>query len=121
MAAIQVLSIFAFFVSIALPSFHSLPIVDVSEVDVNGRSQLEYGNKFQGDIVLTTSQEEMINGSGKGSRTGLLDLNRRWPKNSAGQVVVPVVFQTSFSKIRNFNDDFAFLTNFIQLKQKKTL
>jgi hypothetical protein len=96
MSAVQVLSIFAFFVLIALPSFDSLPI---AEVDVNGRSPLEYGDKFQGDIVLTPSQEEMINGTGKGARTGLLSTRYRWPKNNAGQVVVPVVFQASYSKI----------------------
>jgi hypothetical protein len=105
MSAVQVLSILAFFVLIALPSFHSLPIVDVSEVDesdVNGRSPLEYGDKFQGDIVLTSSQEEMINGTEKGARTGLLSLRSRWPKNNAGQVIVPYTFQASagFSKIK---------------------
>lgn len=102
MAATQVLSssIFAFFILIALPSFHTLPIVD--EVNVNGRSSLEYGDKFQGDIVLTPSQEEMFNGTGKGSRTGLLDTRYRWPKNTAGQVIVPYTFLSSagFSKFK---------------------
>jgi hypothetical protein len=106
MAATQLISIFAFFVLFALPSFHSLPIVGVSEVDesdVNGRSPLEYGDKFQGDIVLTPSQEEMINGTGKGGRTGWLHSRYRWPKHNTGYVIVPLVFQASagFSKIKD--------------------
>lgn len=99
MAATQVLIICAFVILTALPIFDSLPIIDESEVDVSGRSPLEYGDKFQGDIVLTSNQEEFFNG--KVPKTGLLSLAKRWPKNSLGQVVVPYTFNAAagFSKI----------------------
>jgi hypothetical protein len=104
MAEVQVISIFAFIVLIAFPSSRSLPIADEIKIDVNGRSPLEYGDKFQGDIVLTSSQQEMISRTGKGARTGLIDLAKRWPKDYYGQVIVPYTFNASdgFSKIKAF-------------------
>jgi hypothetical protein len=82
-----------------LSTVSAFPIADR---DYDERSELEFGDKFQGDIVLTPEQEELINGEGnhKGSRTGLSRTQFRWPKNSAGQVIVPYTFQASsgFSK-----------------------
>jgi hypothetical protein len=100
MAAVQVLRVFAFFVLITFPCLDSLPIADEGDDDVNGRSRLEYGDKFQGDIVLTPSQEIML--SRKIPKTGLLSLTSRWPKNNAGQVIVPYAFNftAGFSKIK---------------------
>jgi hypothetical protein len=68
MAGTEARIIIAFFVFIALPSFDFLPIADESEVEVNGRSQLELGDKFQGDMILTPRQKEMLSGNGKGAR-----------------------------------------------------
>jgi hypothetical protein len=71
-----------------------------SEVEVDGRSESEFGDKFQGDIDLTPEQEAIINGTARGGRTGLLNTKYRWPKNSAGYVMVPYAFQpfSQFSK-----------------------
>jgi hypothetical protein len=69
-------------------------------VDFSGRSELEFGDKFQGDMVLDELQRELIaENSTKDSRTGLLNTWYRWPK-SAGYAIVPCVFQASagFSK-----------------------
>lgn len=71
-----------------------------SETEVDGRSESEFGDKFQGDIDLTPEQEAIINGTARGGRTGLLNTKYRWPKNSAGYVMVPYAFQpfSQFSK-----------------------
>ncbi|CRK92007.1 CLUMA_CG005587, isoform A [Clunio marinus] len=56
----------------------------------------EYGDKVQGDLVVTNEQfNEMYNPSMRSGRTGLLSTNYRWPKNSAGQVEVPYTFRSS--------------------------
>jgi hypothetical protein len=82
-----------------VPALIAAPI---SEDETEESSALEFGDKFQGDIVLTPEQEELINEAenSKTSRTGLLSARYRWPKNSAGQVIVPYTFQASsgFSK-----------------------
>jgi hypothetical protein len=77
---------------LVLPVFHAVPISD--EV-TEERSQLEFGDKFQGDIILTPEQEEQFDKNSKSSRTGLRNARYRWPKNSAGQVVVPYTIQGS--------------------------
>lgn len=64
--------------------------VAISDIDVH-QTGSEMGAHFQGDIVLTEEEKkEMLSTDGTvGTRTGLLDLNKRWPKDSAGHVNVP--------------------------------
>lgn len=90
---------------ILLVTFPCLFTLPVANDDTNARSPLEFGDKFQGDIVLTPEQDEIISDTGKGSRTGLLSIRYRWPK-SGGHVQVPYVYRASagFCKI------FLFLT-----------
>jgi hypothetical protein len=80
--------------------FATINALPISEDDAGERSKLEFGDEFQGDIVLSPEQEQILNGNSKGSRTGLLNKSNKWPKNSAGQVVVPYTFQAAsgFSK-----------------------
>jgi hypothetical protein len=92
MAATQVFRVFTLFVLIAFPSFESLAIAD--EVEVDKRSSLEYSDKFEGDIVLTSEQKAMLSGAERGAKTGLLNTKYRWPK----RVVVPVTFDNSYSE-----------------------
>lgn len=58
----------------------------------NPSSQFE--EFFQGDIVLTPEQKEILqpdspDKSSKGTRTGLINVFNRWPKNGQGYVIVP--------------------------------
>ncbi|CRK90140.1 CLUMA_CG003856, isoform A [Clunio marinus] len=56
----------------------------------------EYGDKVQGDLILTAEQfDAMYNNSTKAGKTGLLSSSYRWPKNSAGYVQVPYTFRAS--------------------------
>lgn len=50
----------------------------------------ELSGQFEGDILLTSEQEEMIEGV---KRTGLIDTNYRWPDN-----VVPYELNAIFSQ-----------------------
>lgn len=50
----------------------------------------ELSGQFEGDMVLTTDQERMLNGL---DRTGLIDTNYRWPNNT-----VPYVLSDIFSQ-----------------------
>lgn len=72
--------------------FSSLNAVPFSDLFIDGRSESEFGNKFQGDIDLTPEQEAMMNGT-RGGRTGLLNNFYRWPKNQNGYVVLPYAFE----------------------------
>lgn len=49
-------------------------------------------DKFQGDIILTKIQEEELFGF---ERTGLVDVNYRWPNNT-----IPYELSTSFEQTR---------------------
>lgn len=77
-----------------------LPILNALPVSDERGSPLEFGDNFQGDIILTPEQEDIINGNTRGARTGLLNTRSRWPKNSSGYVIVPYTFQSAsgFSK-----------------------
>lgn len=59
--------------------------------------QQEYGNKFQGDIVLTPEQESEGTLEGRNGRTGTTNTNVRWPKVN-GRVIVPYVIDSVYSK-----------------------
>jgi hypothetical protein len=52
---------------------------------------------FQGDIILSPEQEELVFADPSvndiHSRTGRLDEKYRWPKNKFGQVIMPYVIQ----------------------------
>jgi hypothetical protein len=112
-------------ITFIVPALIAAPVY---EEESEKRSDLEFGDKFQGDIFLTPEQEELINQveSSKFTRTGLVDEYYRWPKNSEGEVVVPYMFQTSsgFSKILSIDPLRMFTEKFpleFQLKHSKTL
>jgi len=56
----------------------------------------EYGDKFQGDIVLTPEQEVETTHVGRVGRTGTINTNVRWPKIN-GRVTVPYVIDSVYS------------------------
>lgn len=81
-------------------------------IDKFADTKLENGNYFQGDMMLTEDQRNMINtlepGPGQaesdeddplGTRTGLIWAGFRWPKNSKGTVTVPyLIDKNQFSE-----------------------
>lgn len=52
----------------------------------------ELSGQIEGDMVLTSEQEQMVDGSSSG-RTGLIDTNYRWPDN-----VVPYELNAIFDQ-----------------------
>lgn len=81
--------------------------------------KLESGEFFQGDIVLSPDQEDLLSLNGTAddddleSRTGILMESQRWTKNAAGFAVMPYVIKTTdysndsriFNQLRyHFND-----------------
>lgn len=54
---------------------------------------------YQGDIILTEEQLEILNDE-IGMRTGLIDEDYRWPKSADGLVRVPYHIDQVFSKFR---------------------
>ena len=69
----------------------------------SGRSPLEFGKKFQGDLALTSDQEKLLTSSGRGGRTGVLNTYYRWPKNKLnGLVYVPY----TYSAAAGFSEEF---------------
>lgn len=55
-------------------------------------------NLFEGDMKLNTQQESAF--LSKNSRTGLLELIRRWPTTLEGFVEVPYRLDPSYSKFK---------------------
>lgn len=53
----------------------------------------ELSGQFEGDMVLTSEQEQMADGVKVSERTGLIDTNYRWPDN-----VVPYELNEIFSQ-----------------------
>lgn len=73
----------------------------INELEKN----FELGSYFQGDIELTPEQEAAAFDStdgGRNGRTGLLSSSSRWPKNSAGKVIVPYIISSVYSKLNYF-------------------
>jgi hypothetical protein len=79
-------------------------VAKISAMPAPDGSPLEYGNYFQGDMMLTDEQreyflsndteineEEEKEGGDWSQRTGLKDEKYRWPKNDEGQVIVPYI------------------------------
>lgn len=65
--------------------------VEAREIDVTLQAESEMGQHFQGDIILTKEEKQAMLSNDSdpfASRTGLLDEERRWPKDSAGHVNV---------------------------------
>jgi hypothetical protein len=60
-----------------------------------------YGNLFQGDIMLTPRQQQILDLSRQGiqSSTGMLTPENYWPKDSRGFVIVPYVILPAFSEL----------------------
>ncbi|XP_070490773.1 hatching enzyme 1.2-like [Chironomus tepperi] len=56
----------------------------------------EYGDKFQGDIVLTPEQQTETEHTGRAGRTGTVNTKVRWPKIN-GRVTVPYVIDADYS------------------------
>lgn len=69
-----------------------LALLNANPIDTDG----EYGDKYQGDIVLTPEQEQQLN-NGRSGRTGILNLNARWPKTN-GRAKVPYVISSIYSE-----------------------
>lgn len=53
----------------------------------------ELSGQFEGDILLTSEQEHIVDGTKQSGRTGLIDTNYRWPNN-----VVPYELNAIFSQ-----------------------
>lgn len=79
---------------------------EILETDLTGIQEelsnikLESGSFFQGDIVLSPDQEDLLtlnntDDSDLESRTGILLESQRWTKNAAGFVVLPYTIKTS--------------------------
>ncbi|KAL7020189.1 hypothetical protein ACKWTF_011407 [Chironomus riparius] len=87
-----------------LQSLFNDPNIIKSENDTNSfivedqrNDDALYGKYYQGDIVLSDEQKEFLNATNVdefSSRTGKISLAYRWPKNIAGQVIVPFVINT---------------------------
>lgn len=75
-----------------------------SEGFESGAINLEYGEYFQGDIVVDEEQKEyLLRNDTDGTfstRTGILFLSARWPKNSMGLVIVPYTIGMEYSKTK---------------------
>lgn len=69
----------------------------VSEIkdSLQNEVNLEEGNHFQGDVVMTDEQLKYMRGSKKLSKTGLVNSRYRWIKNALGQVIVPYYLEPS--------------------------
>lgn len=74
------------FVIIAISQTISSPVI-------HPRSGM-FGDKFQGDIKLTDEQKKLMF-DGVRPNTGWTETWFRWPKNAAGQVIVPYRIQAS--------------------------
>ena len=79
-------------------------VIDDEDVD----TELEYGDYYQGDILLEDDQMELLKSEPKegedddefAMRTGHILQYYRWPKNSRGKVIVPYVIANHYSKNR---------------------
>lgn len=69
-------------------------VLEVEE-PVHNEVNLEEGNHFQGDVVITEQQLKKMRGSNKKSKTVLTNSMYRWFKNSAGQVNIPYYLEPS--------------------------
>jgi len=71
-------------------------------VDDNLSSEFEYGDYFQGDIILDEDQMELLKSKADyeefGIRTGRIWERYRWPKNNYGNVIVPYVIAKHYSR-----------------------
>lgn len=82
MASLIIFAVLAVFSAVTAHSFY--------EYESEGRSHFEFGDKFQGDILL--SPEQKASGT-RGSRTGILSSLFRWPKNDKGKVHLAYTIQ----------------------------
>ena len=69
----------------------------ILEVDehITNEVNLEEGNHFQGDVLMTDQQLEYMRGSIKLARTGLTNSRYRWLKIASGQVNIPYYLEPS--------------------------
>jgi hypothetical protein len=83
----------------ALSVINSTPVPDVAVDDQPDEfDTMKLSNDFyQGDIFLTEEQKIELFGTQEeiGEYTGHTSENRRWPKNSSGQVIVPYQFRST--------------------------
>lgn len=64
--------------------------------------------QFEGDMVLSPEEIELLIGEGRGGRTGLIDRNVRWTDN-----IVPYqIREEDFSKYFLFNFEFILLSKY---------
>lgn len=71
-------------------------------VDENSSSEFEYGDYFQGDIILQEDQIRLLKSKADDEelekRTGRIWEGYRWPKNKYGNVIVPYIIANHYSK-----------------------
>lgn len=79
------------FLLLQVTLFCSLVALNANPIEV----EQEYGDKFQGDIVLTPEQESETTHVGRIGRTGTINTNVRWPKIN-GRVTVPYVIDSVY-------------------------
>ena len=69
----------------------------ISEIiePIQNEVNLEEGNHFQGDVVMSEQQLNYMRSLKKLPKSGLLNSRYRWIKNSLGQVKIPYYFEPS--------------------------
>lgn len=70
------------------------PISEVNE-PIKNEVNLEEGDHFQGDVIISERQLKYMRSSKKLSKTGLIDSRYRWMKISSGQVKIPYYIEPS--------------------------
>jgi hypothetical protein len=94
---------------------NSTPVI----VENNGM----YGDLFQGDIMLTPRQQEIIDLMEQGIQpsTGLLNSESYWPMNLRGFVILPYIFERNvFCESAHLSRLNFFNSVYHQLKVKST-
>lgn len=71
----------------------------IDSEDETGQLQIPTGEGFfQGDLKLTEEQKQESNG--REGRLGVTNRRNFWPKNSQGQVIIPIrIISSDFSKL----------------------
>lgn len=70
-----------------------LGILNGNPIDISP----EYGENYEGDILLTDEQKTELENPGRSGRTGTTNTNLRWPKVN-GKVIVPYYIDNIYSK-----------------------
>jgi hypothetical protein len=80
---------------------------ETEHTDAEENINIEDEDLFQGDILLEPEQREWILANDSddiSKRTGLLNEEQRWPKDSRGKVIVPYVIQKSDYSMKDISE-----------------